>query len=227
MDIADTLIERPHGFSVGEKHFSLYPITLGKMYLLQRLIMSLEINDAFLKLNPFGEAIRIVKTKRVECCRLLAYHTLRTKKEVFDNRLVDERTEYFNSIIDEDSLAEVIFIVLCSDKTSLYMEKLGIVEENKRYAKASKVKKDSNTFSFGCKSVYGSLIDVACERYGWTLDYVVWGISYTNLQLLLADCSKTLYLSDEERKKAHVSNEPKISGDDPSSFEMIKKMNWD
>lgn len=227
MDIADALIERPQGFSIGDKRFALYPITLGKMYLLQRLVDGLEVNMPLLNINPFAEAIRLVKTKREDCCRLVAYHTLRTKKEVFDNNLVDERTQFLNDIVDEDSLAEIVYVVLSSDKTITFMEHLGITDESKRYAKAMQAKKDSSTLTFGGKSVYGNLIDVACERYGWTLDYVVWGVSYTNLQLLLADSIKTVYLSEEERKKSRLSNEPKISGDDPANNERIMSMNWD
>lgn len=30
MDIADTIIERPHGFKVNQRQFYLYPVTLGK-----------------------------------------------------------------------------------------------------------------------------------------------------------------------------------------------------
>ena len=40
---------------------------------------------------------------------------------------------------------------------------------------------------FGGKTIWGTLIDAACERYGWTFDYVVWGISYNNLTLMLKD----------------------------------------
>lgn len=41
-------------------------------------------------------------------------------------------------------------------------------------------KKVQNQYVFGGKSIWGALIDAACERYGWTFDYVVWGISYNN-----------------------------------------------
>ena len=60
-------------------------------------------------------------------------------------------------------------------------------EEAKRMAKVNAAKKSENSFIFGGKTIWGTLIDAACERYGWTFDYVVWGISYNNLTLMLKD----------------------------------------
>ena len=77
-------------------------------------------------------------------------------------------------------------------------------EEAKRMAKVNAAKKSENSFIFGGKTIWGTLIDAACERYGWTFDYVVWGISYNNLTLMLKDKITSIYLSDEERKKAHI-----------------------
>ena len=42
MDIADTIMERPYEFHIGEMQFYLYPATLGKIYLLSRLTENLE-----------------------------------------------------------------------------------------------------------------------------------------------------------------------------------------
>lgn len=227
MDIVDAMIERPQGFSIGDEHFYLYPVSLGKMYLLQRIVASFGVNNEILQRNPYLEAIRIVKTKREDACRFVAYHTLRTKKEVFDNPLVDKRTDFFVKNIDEDSLAEILVALLGFDRTEEFMKSLGIIAESKRYEKACKAKGESSTLSFGGVSIYGNLLDFACERYGWTLDYVVWGISYVNLQLMLADSVKTVYLTKEEQKKHHITGERAISGDDAANWERIMKMNWD
>ena len=37
-----------------------------------------------------------------------------------------------------------------------------------------------SSIAFGGKSIWGTLIDAACERYGWSYQYVLWGISYSN-----------------------------------------------
>ena len=84
--------------------------------------------------------------------------------------------------------------------------------------KAMDAKDNKNTLVFGGQSIYGSLIDTACERYGWTFDYVVWEISYTNLKLMLADSSKQIYLTDDELKKSKIAvSATYINGDDPKA----------
>lgn len=228
MDIADAIIERPQGFSVGNRHFYLYPVTLGKMYLLQRLMDSLEVNTNIIAVNPYLEAIRLVKTKREECCQLITYHTLRTKKEVFDYELVEDRIKFFNENADEEDMATILIMLLTAEKTHIYMKHLGIDKENERFSRANKARKDTGSVNFGGKSIYGSLLDYACERYGWTLDYVVWGISHTNLQLLMADSVKTLYMTKEEMRKARISGNDNdvIKADSPDAWERIKQMDW-
>ena len=229
MDIADAIIERPQGFSVGNRHFYLYPITMGKMYLLQRLMESLEVNTSVVAVNPYLEAIRLVRTKREECCQLIAYHTLRTKKEVFDYDLVEDRIKFFNENTDEEDMATILIMLLTAEKTNIFIKHLGIDKENERFSRAIKARKNSGSVSFGGKSIYGSLLDAACERYGWTLDYVVWGISYNNLQLMLADRIKDLYMTKEEMRKARITSDDHdvIKAESADAWERIKQMDWE
>ena len=206
LDIADTIIDRPKGFSVGRRHFYLYPVTLGKLYLQKRVMENLNINIEVLRLNPYAEALRLVETKKEDCCLLLAYHTLQTKKEVLNNRTVTIRKNTFLREMDNEDTATLILACLTYDKTDAVIQHLGIDKELERMSEVAKVKESKNSFSFGGKSIYGTLIDAACERYKWTFDYVLWEISYTNLQLLMKDKVTSLYLTDDEMENAHISN---------------------
>ena len=218
MDLADTIIDRPQGFSVGSRHFYLYPVTLGKMFLLGRLTDELELRTEVIQANPYLEAIRCVKEKRELCCRKLTYHTIRTKAKAFDNEFVENRTKFFMEHLDVEELATILVMVLAWDKTSTLIHHLNIDKEQKRMKKAMDAKDNKNTLVFGGQSIYGSLIDTACERYGWTFDYVVWEISYTNLKLMLADSSKQIYLTDDELKKSKIAvSATYINGDDPNA----------
>lgn len=119
-------------------------------------------------------------------------------------------------------------MALSEGDVSVYTKHLGIDKEKEWQAKAMRAKNNNNSLVFGGKSIYGTLIDTACERYGWTLEYVVWGISYANLQLLLADSVTSIYLSDEERKRINIPKDRRvINADDPANMEKIKAMNWD
>lgn len=230
MDLADTIIDRPIGFSVGSRHFYLYPVTIGKMFLLGRLNEELQVNHQILNIDPHIEALRLVTEHREICSRILTYHTIRTKAKIFDNEFVEKRVEWFAKNTDLDALAQAMVMVLQSDKTKTFMEHLKLDKERERMERVIKVKKDKNNINFGGLSIYGTHIDAACQRYGWTFDYVVWEISYTNLQLLMADKLTSIYVSDEERKKLPASvftrQTDVINADDPKNQEKIKQMNW-
>lgn len=228
MDIADTIIERPHGFKVNQRQFYLYPVTLGKTYLISRLVECLGINLEIIKANPYMEALRICQGKKESVCRILSYHTINKKEELFDYDFVQERCNFFYKEIDNDSMAQLLVMVLSEGDISAYIKHLGIDKEKEWQAKAMRAKKDNNSLTFGGKSIYGTLIDTACQRYGWTFEYVVWGISYANLQLLLADSVTSIYLSDEERKRVNIPQDRDIiNADDPANMAKIKAMKWD
>lgn len=161
-------------------------------------------------------------------CRILSYHTINRKDELFDCNLVQERCDFFCKELDDDSMAQLLVMVLPEGDISTYVKHLGIDKEKEWQAKAMKAKKDNNSLVFGGKSIYGTLIDAACQRYGWTFEYVVWGISYANLQLLLADSVTSIYLSDEERKRINIPQDRNvINADDPENMAKIKAMKWD
>ena len=228
MDIADTIIERPQGFKVNQRQFYLYPVTLGKTYLISRLVECLGINLEIIKANPYMEALRICQEKKESVCRILSYHTINKKEELFDYDFVQERCNFFYKEIDNDSMAQLLVMVLSERDISAYIKHLGIDKEKEWQAKAMRAKKDNNSLTFGGKSIYGTLIDTACQRYGWTFEYVVWGISYANLQLLLADSVTSIYLSDEERKRVNIPQDRDIiNADDPANMAKIKAMKWD
>lgn len=223
--IADTIIERPHGFKVGGRQFYLYPITLGKSYLIRRIVENMKMNRDIIRSNPYMEAIRLSKVNKLDCVRLIAYHTMRGKG-VLDNRKVGSRIKFFTDNLNDDEIAELLMMVFSSDNVNDFMKHLKIDKEKEAQAKVLKCKKENrNTFSFGGKSIYGTMIDYFCQRYGWTMDYIVWGISYNNLQMLMADAVTTIHLDDKELKKCRVSsNREYINADDPNNAERIRKM---
>ena len=228
MDIADTIMERPYEFHIGEMQFYLYPATLGKIYLLSRLTENLEINTDFLSLNPYMEALRLCDSKRDIICKILSYHTFDKKEELFNSHLINERQKLFEDNLSNEELAQLFIIVLSKDNIEQFIKHFQIDIEKKEQEKISIIKKKKcNTITFGGKSIYGTLIDIACERYGWTMDYVVWGISYANLHMLLNDYITSIYLTDDEIKKYHISTDRTfINGDDPKNMDKIKGMKW-
>lgn len=224
--IADTIIERPHGFKVGSRSFYLHPVTLGKTYLLGRLVESLEINNEIMSFNPYLEALRLAETKKNESLMIIAYHTAKDKDEVFDYDLILERMDYFEKSLDNEEIAQLLIVLFTETSVDEYIKHFRLDKEKEDMTKVLRCKKETKgSYTFGGKSIYGSMIDYLAQRYGWTMDYIVWGISFKNIQMLLADMVTTIHLTDEEAKKCRVSNDRNfISGDDMNNIEKIKQM---
>lgn len=212
--IVQVLTEKPIGFDANGKHYHLYPMTLGKMYLTSYLIEALGINRDTLSALPFHEIIRVTKTHRDVCCRLIAYCTLNNKRELIGGK-VTEREKIIANDFDDEDIATIVLAILKDDKLETITKGIGIDKEIDNIQRVNRAKDSTNTYAFGGKSIWGSLIDVACERYGWSLDYVLWGISYANLTLMLKDKITTIYLSDKEKKRVHLPdrNGETLSGD--------------
>lgn len=87
----------------------------------------------------------------------------------------------------------------------------------------------SNNQSFGGKTIFGSLIDIACKTYGWTKKYVVWGIDLISLRMMLADTVNSVYLSDDEAKALGLTAHPKeVYGMTPEDIAKLKAMDcWE
>lgn len=223
--IADTIIERPNGFKVDGRQFYLYPITLGKSYLLSRLLDNLSIDKTILQTNPYIEVLRLSCEKKAESIRIITYHTLEGKK-VLDNELVEERINFFTEKLGTEEIAQLLITCLIQENIAEFQKHLKIDKEKKDQSRVMSCKEDNNNvYTFGGKSIYGTLIDYFAQRYGWTMDYILWGISYDNLQMLMADAVTTIHLTDKEAKKCRVSKDRNvISGDDINNMERIKKL---
>lgn len=227
VDISDALIERPVGFSIKGKHFSVYHASLGKIQLITRMLDAIGFNSEKIVSDIYYFCYIVSKQKRDECLRLIAYSTL-PGKECLDEDKVRTQIKSLKGL-DEQDIAAILIIILTMDKTEAIMKQFGMDTESERMKKAVKAK-DGNkgALDFFGKSLWGGLIDAACERYGWSFDYVLWGISYTNLRLLLTDHVKTIYLTDEERKRVHISSDKMvIKADNIGELEnFIKTHSW-
>ena len=203
---------------------NLFHASLGKMYLVARLLDSMKVSQQRLSEDPFSEAARLCRFSRENVVRLISFYTVKDKEDHFDNELIEHRCSVL-STLDDEELATLLMIVLTQDSSDRLIKEYGIDKERQLVQKIVKYKRDKGNLSFGGKTVYGTLIDSACERYGWSFDYVVWGISYTNLRMITADSVVSMYLSKDDMKKLHVSADREvIDASDPKNFEKIKAM---
>lgn len=224
MNISDAIIERPVNFSIDKSKLSLYPPTLGKMQILKNLYFSMEVNMELLAFNPLAETLRICTEKTDAVCQIIAYSTFNDKKTILNMEKVLRRAKFFQDNVSVEDMATILTIILSNDKIEEFIQYFGIDAERELKAQISRIKGEGSSITFGGKSIYGLLIDFACQRYGWTMDYVLWGISYVNLNMLFADAITTVYLSDEERKKLGRGEGKVVNADDPNNRDLVRKM---
>lgn len=222
--IIDVLGDICPTFEIGEHKYTIHPKTLGKMFLYDRLRSEMGVNVEAMKANPLFEVLRVCKEKKPLVLRMLAYATLHGKSDVFDETLIASRVQDFEGLKNND-LATLMLSLLMDNDIADFTKyfKIDIDDENRK--RVARVKEDKGTISFGGRSIWGTIIDFACSRYGWTLEHVVWEISYTNLMMLYKDKAETAYLNKDELKKARLkSTEAVLSADDPKNMEKIMKM---
>ena len=232
--ITEVAIERPLSFTIkrrGKKRLFLYPPTLGKFLMYQRLVKELGLSSSSLcdDASLIRNVLNLSETNRQELLRMIAYATMKGDSCLFEDK-VQERLSELRKLKPKD-ICKIILAILTQDDTNRIMKETGLEIEKNNFSKVCEIKSktpNKNSLSFGGKTIWGTLIDPACERYGWTYEYVLWGISFSALQLLLSDHIKTMLLSDEERKNipSHLL-EGTIKAEDKASLkDYILQQNW-
>lgn len=224
MNVSDAIIEKPVRFELGKRKYNIYPPTLGKMQLLKNLYLSLDVDNRLLSVNPLAEALRISKASPETVSRIIAYSTFSDKNSLMNADKVHQRAELLKENLDVEDMATLLTLILSHDNTDEFIRYFKIDADKELRERINRVKGEGNSVTFGGKSIYGLLIDFACQRYGWTMDYVLWGISYVNLNMLFADAVTTVYLTDEERKQLGMGFGEIIDADDPANRDLIREM---
>lgn len=225
INLVDTMTESPIPFRVGDKRFYMYPATLGKTLLLAKLYNVLDINTKLLNVNPYAEAMRLCETKRDYVCRIIAYNTMQIKEELQDFDKVQERADFFAKELNIEDMTQLLVLSLSNDKMQELKDRYGYAAEEALKERIARIKKDKGSLTFGGKTLYGVVVDWACERYGWTMDYVLWGISYINLRMLMQDAINSVSLTKEERAKAKIyDNSEVLDAADPRNWDRIREM---
>lgn len=223
-EIADAIMERPIPFRCGHRQFYIYPVTLGKMYVLQKQYETLEINPQNIAKNTSLEFLRLAEEKKRECCTIIAIHTCKTKDEIFSPKIIAERRNILMKKASKEDIASFLMMFLSNDKTAAFIKYYGIDKEQERLHKVMEVKEQSgkNSINFGAKSLYGSFIHPLLEM-GFSWEEIVWQRSYTNLRMLLADKPNSVYVTDEELKKlpASVRDTDGLEANDPENAKRI------
>lgn len=223
--VTETLLDTPRRFELDGVEYAIWPETLGKSLMVRRIVDG--IGFKALANDTARSVVEAVKRERGRCAELVAVCTLKTRDELTAADIISERAGIF-AATDDGTLAELVTACLMSNAEATIRDvakATGIERDRERMQRVTSAKESRGMYTFGGRTIYGGLIDMACERYGWTLDYVVWGISLANLRLMLADQLNSIYLTDAEMRRCHISNDRDvINADDPANNERIMRL---
>ncbi len=217
-ELYSTIIQTSYVFNAGNGRYSIHPITLGREIMLKPEIRTIEATHTSPAESLQHLALKAATEQKNEVLRALAIATLGSREELMDENAISSRMSELDIDLDVTDMATLLVIILKEmGKVARLMKATGIDRDREHMKVVHDAKKtNKNTVTFGGITIYGRLLDVACERYGWTLDYVLWGISSANLQMMLADQVSSVFISDEELKNIGDDDEC-INGDDPAN----------
>jgi len=230
-EIIDEIIERPQLFTIKDKSFYLYPVTLAKSFLIGRLVSSLGINIERLGKNLNIEFLRLVKSEKEKCCEILSYYTAENSYEaVSDIKAFQSRKDFFLKAKDEDIATLLIMALRSGSKEKEFIHHLGLDKEQDKMHKVSEIKhrSDKNSFTFGGKTIIGAFINPLVEM-GYSKQEILYERSIIFLKLALADKVTSIFLSDEEMKKVPMSIKNKdedVITPNKENMKRILEMDW-
>ena len=224
-NLEDVIIGRPHPFTLGGRQFYLYPVTLAKMFLLRRQVDSLGINKKLLGVNPFFEAMRLVRENKDVCCQILSYHTCpNTYHDLYVIEKFNERKDFFMQEMESDDMASRLINLRTADQTEQFIKQLGLEKERERMAKVTEIKEKNGSgtnITFNGISVMGSFIQPLMEM-GFTDDEILYEKGYTYLRLRMADKVTSIYLTEEERQNVPTAlGGGLLDANNPESFKEL------
>lgn len=210
-EIRQIITDKPDYIEFGKRIYYFYPLTLGKTLLIADYCQELHIDEDFYQDNMQLALLYLAKNSREKCLQFVRLFTIPNiedaKNKVYDVVGLRAFQKQWNKVPVEDLAAIMLTLLSRKDMSDEISRHFALDKEVRRMKQAEEAKGDDSTFMFCGKSLYGTMIYNACEKFGWTYDYIVWGVSLTNLKMLFADSIKTIYLSKDERKKAHISND--------------------
>ncbi|MDR1161271.1 MAG: hypothetical protein LBK45_02935 [Tannerellaceae bacterium] len=112
MAVSDAVTEKPIRFNIGKHKFSIHPPTLGKMQILSKYYLMLEIDENALGDEPHLEAMRVCESKTDIVCTLMAIATFREKEDLLNAEKIAERAEFFKWNTDPTDFSTILLALL-------------------------------------------------------------------------------------------------------------------
>lgn len=210
-EVVDAMLEKPIPFTIGDRRFFfIFQPSLGTSLLAGQLLQELTLNKELLAVNKQAEILRVCGAQRDIVLRIISLHTFARRSDVLREDKLQERIKELDVLPASDLATLLVTIMSWDGRQDKFIRHFQLDLERKTREKIFEYKKQKGgSLTFGGRSLYGSVLDAACERYGWELGYVLWGISSLNLNMMLTDSVQSVLLTKDEAKEAHISTDNK------------------
>lgn len=226
-EVIDAILEKPIPFTIGDGRFYyLYQPSLGISLLAGQLLQELHLNQQVMAFSKQLELLRVCAEQRELVLRIVSLHTFSRRSDILREERLLARIEELQTLKASDLAALLVAILSWDDRQERFIKHFQLDRERRTRQQIHDFKKKKGgSITFGGRSLYGSVLDAACERYGWELGYVLWGVSALNLNMLLTDSVQAAYLSKEDAKEAHISTDGiYLDARDPKNLREIQRL---
>jgi len=112
MAVSDAVTEKPIFFNIGRRKFSIHPPNLGKMQILSKYYLALDIDEDKLNKEPHLEAMRICADRTDVVCSLMSVATYKSKDDLLNDEKIKQRAEFFKWNSNPEHFSSVILALL-------------------------------------------------------------------------------------------------------------------
>lgn len=215
--LLDTLLDRPLHILIQGQAYALRPPTLGAILLAEEALHRGGVWDITQGLETEQRVALLIERSPRSAAEYLAYHLL-PRGVAQDEVAAGELATKLEDALGANELAALLLLLLERDPLPRLIQDLGIAEDIEQRQRAQRQRGELDGWlTTGGRSIYGAIIDPLAERYGWQLDYILWGVSYANLRLLLADQITSTYLGEGGVGRM-------IRADDPANEALLEQL---
>lgn len=126
--VSDAIVQKPIRFSIGEQKFEIYPPTLGKMQVLSRLYLQLDIDEQQFNEEPHKESMRVCENRTDVVCELMAIATFRTQEEMLNDEKIAERAKFFKWSCYPEDFSTCLLAILTQVDYSNFMTSIRLTK---------------------------------------------------------------------------------------------------
>ena len=112
MAVTDAMTEKPIVMKVHGKTFKIAPPTIGKMQVLSKYYLELELDDKRLGEEPQVESMRVCESHTDTVCRLMAVSTFDKQEDLLDDAKIEERATFFKWNCKPSDFSMVVLAIL-------------------------------------------------------------------------------------------------------------------